>query len=135
MRKKEIEKKFEKLEGQIDSLKTVQKDHHDTIEFLLSIVKKYSDEPIFRTKLNDNWHRSYHIQEYILQYAYKNSIMEITTTKPILYAELYAYCDTHFILKSTGDEYFLINMAEKTISDIPVQLLFSKKMNLSALMR
>lgn len=130
MRKKEINEKFKKLDEQIKSLEKVQEDHYDSIQFLVSVAKKYSDEPIFRTKLSDDWSKGIFIKEHLLQYAYKNKIKEITTTKPILHAELFAYCDTHFILKSIGGEYFLVSMEEKTITDIPVQLLFSKEMNL-----
>ena len=109
-----------------------QEDYYDSIQFLLSIVKKYSDEPIFRVSLNDDWSTGACIRAQILQYIYKNKIREIAiTTKSILYAELFAYCDTHFILKNTSGEYFLVNMEEKTITDIPAQLLFSKEMNLT----
>ena len=128
MRNKEIKEKFEKLEERIESLETVQKDHYDTIQFLLSIMKRYIDEPVFRTKLSDNWYKGFLVKENLLQYAYKNKINEIATTKPILHAELFAYCDTHFILKSIGNEYFLVSMEEKTITDIPIQLFLSKEM-------
>ena len=131
MKKKEIEQKFKKLDEQIKSLQKGQEDLYDSIEFLLSVVKKYSDEPIFRTKLNNYWYQGFTIKEYMLQYAYKNQIKEITTTKSIFHAELFAYCDTHFILKNIDGEYFLVNMEEKTITDIPAQLLFSKEMNLT----
>ena len=131
MKKKEINEKFKKLDEQIKSLKKIQEDHYDSIEFLLSVVKTYSDEPIFRTKLNNLWYQGFTIKEYVLQYAYKNQIKEITTSKPIFHAELFAYCDTHFILKNIDGDCFLISMEEKTITDIPAQLLFSKEMNLT----
>lgn len=67
------------------------------------------------------------MNEKILQFVYCNSIREITTQKSILSAELFAYCDTHFILKNSSGKYFLVNMGEKTITDIPAQLLFSKE--------
>ena len=131
MKNKEINEKFETLEKQIKSLETVQKDHYDSIQFLLSVVRKYSDEPIFRIRLNDNWSRGFFVKEHILQYLYKNKIREITTSKSILYAELFAYCDTHFILKNTDGKCFLVSMEDKTITEIPIQLLFSKEMNLT----
>ena len=131
MRNKEIKEKFEKLEERIEGLEKVQEDHYDTIQFLLSIAKKYIDEPIFRTKLADDWHRRLPFKEYMLQYVYKNKISEITTMKSILHAELFAYCDTHFILKSVDGEYLLVSMEDKTITNIPAQLLFSKEMNLT----
>jgi hypothetical protein len=131
MRNKEIKEKFEKLNKRIESLETVQKDHYDSIQFLVDVVKKYSDEPIFRIRLNDNWYKGFFVKENVLQYIYANRIKEITTSKPILYAELFAYCDTHFILKNTSGEYFLVSMGGETITDIPIQLLFSKEMNLT----
>ena len=131
MKKKEINEKFKKLDERIESLETAQRDHYDSIQFLISAVEKYTDEPIFRTKLNSNWYQGFYVKEHMLQYVYKNKIKEITTAKDILHAELFAYCDTHFILKSIGGEYFLVNMEEKTVTDIPAQLLFSKEMNLT----
>lgn len=128
MRKKEIKEKFNKLDEKISSLEKAQEDHYDSIQFLLHAVQKYSDEPIFRVRLSDNWYQGLFVRNNVLQYAYKNKIKEITTTKPILYAELFAYCDTHFILKNTSGEYFLVSMGGETITDIPVQLLFSKEM-------
>jgi hypothetical protein len=44
---------------------------------------------------------------------------------------LFAYCDTHFILKNHDNECFLVDMGQGTIANIPVQLLFSKEMNLT----
>ena len=131
MKKKEINEKFKKLDEQIQSLEKVQEDHYDSIQFLLSVIEKHIDEPIFRVILNANWSKGYGIKEFILQYAYKNKIREITTTKSIFYAELFAYCDTHFILKNTSGEYFLVSMEGATITDIPAKLLFSKETNLT----
>ena len=133
MKKKEIKEKFEKLDEQIKSLETVQKDHYDSIQFLVNVVKTYTDEPIFctRFRLSDNWYKGFFVKENVLQYIYENRIKEITTSKPILYAELFAYCDTHFILKNTSGEYFLVSMGGETITEIPAQLLFSKEMNLT----
>ena len=128
MRNKEIKEKFNKLEERIESLEKVQEDHYDSIDFLLSVVKKYSDEPIFRTKLSNFWYQGFTMKEYTLQYAYKDQIKEIATSKPIFHAELFAYCDTHFILKNVSGEYFLVGMEEKTITDIPIQLFLSKEM-------
>lgn len=131
MRKKEINEKFKKLDERIESLETVQKDHYDSIQFLVNVMKKYTDEPIFRTRLSDNWYKGFFVKENVLQYIYENRIKEITTSKPILYAELFAYCDTHFILKNTSGEYFLVSMGGETVTEIPAQLLFSKEMNLN----
>ena len=131
MRKKEIKEKFNKLDKKISSLETVQKDHYDSIQFLVNVVKKYTDEPVFRTRLSDNWYKGFFVKENVLQYIYENRIKEITTSKPILYAELFAYCDTHFILKNTNGEYFLVSMGGETITEIPAQLLFSKEMSLT----
>ena len=130
MRKKEINEKFKKLEEQVKSLEKVQEHHYDYIQFLIHAVKKYSDEPVFRVRLSDNWYKGFFEKDNILQYVYENKIKEITTTKPILYAELFAYCDTHFILKNTSGEYFLVSMGGETITEIPIQLLLSKEMNL-----
>ena len=46
-------------------------------------------------------------------------------------ADLQAYCDAHFILKSIDGFYFLVDMRKGTIVNIPSQLLFSKEMNLT----
>ena len=70
-------------------------------------------------------------KEYVLQYTYKNKVKEIKTHANLQSVELFAYCDTHFILKNHDNRYFLVDMEEKTITDIPAQLLFSKEMNLT----
>ena len=131
MKKKKINEKFEKLDEQIRSLQKGQEDLYEMTQFILEAMKKYTDEPIFRIKCSDNWYKSFCVKDNILQYAYKNKIKEIATAKPILYAELFAYCDTHFILKNIDSEYFLVGMEEQTIIDIPTQLLFLKEMNLT----
>ena len=131
MKKKEINEKFEKLDEQIKNLQKGQEDFYEITQFILEAMKKYTDEPIFRITLSNAWYKSFCVKDNILQYVYKNKINEIATAKPILYAELFAYCDTHFILKNTSGKYFLVNMVEKTITDIPAQLLFSKEMNLT----
>ena len=131
MKKKEIEQKFKKLDEQIKSLQEGQEDLYEVTQFILAAMKKYTDEPIFRTKLSEDWYRSIFAKEYVLQYAYKNKVKEIKTHANLQSVELFAYCDTHFILKNHDNRYFLVDMEEKTITDIPAQLLFSKEMNLT----
>lgn len=132
MKKKEINEKFKKLDEQIKSLQEEQKDLYEVTQFILEAMKKDTDEPIFRIKLNEHWYRaSFLRKEYVLQYAYDNKVKEITTYADIQTVELFAYCNTHFILKNTHNKYFLVDMANKTITDIPAQLLFSKEMNLT----
>ena len=128
MRTKEINEKFKQLDQQIKNLEKAQEDHYDSIQFLIATVSKYTDKPIFRIieKEPSLWYGSC-MNEKILQFVYRNRIREITTLKPIFQTELFAYCDTHFILKNSSGEYFLVNMGEKTIADIPAQLLFSKE--------
>ena len=126
MRKKEIKEKFEKLDEQIKSLESGQKDLYEITQFILEAMKKYTDEPIYRVKL----YRSIFAEEYVLQYAYKNKIQEITTYENIRSVELFAYCDTHFILKNHDNKYFLVDMAKKVITNIPAQLLFSRGMSI-----
>ena len=52
-----------------------------------------------------------------------------TTDENLQQTELFAYCDTHFILKNSNNKYFLVNMEQKIITNIPAQLLLSKEMN------
>ena len=131
MKTKEINEKFKKLDEQIKSLQEGQADLYEVTQFILENMKKYTDEPIFRTKLNEYWYRTSNFcKEYVLQYAYGNKVKEITTYADIQTVELYAYCDTHFILKNTHNQYFLVDMAKKTMTDIPIQLLCSKEMSL-----
>ena len=132
MKTKEINEKFKKLDEQINSLQKGHEDLYEVTQFILETMKKYTDEPIFRTKLSENWYRTIGRKEYVLQYAYNNKIKEITTYADIQTVELFAYCDTHFILKNTyNNKYFLVDMANKTITDIPAQLLFSKEMTVT----
>lgn len=131
MKKKEINKKFEELEKQIKSLEKEQEELYEVTQFILAAMKKYTDEPIFRTKFSEDWYKGIFAKEYMLQYAYKNKVKEIKTYANLRSVELFAYCDTHFILKNHDDRYFLVDMEEKTITDIPTQLLFSKEMNLT----
>ena len=126
MRKKEIKEKFEKFEQDIKSLTKSQEDLYEITRFILDAMKKYTDEPIFRIMPTDNGYKSIFSKEYALQYAYENKVKEIRTYKNIYPAELFAYCNTPFILKNNNNKYFLIDMANKTITDIPAQLLFSK---------
>lgn len=130
MRKKEIKEKFEKLDEQIKSLEKGHEDLYEVTQFILEAIKKYTDEPIYRVRKSNAWYKGVFAKEYILQYTYENKIKEITTYEDIRSVELFAYCDTHFILKNHYNKYFLIDMADKTITNIPAQLLLSKEMNL-----
>ena len=131
MKKKEIKEKFEKLDEQIKSLKKGQEDLVEIAQFILAAIRKYTDEPVYRVTVNDAWYRSAFAKEYVLQYAYNNKVKEIETYADIRSTELFAYCDTHFILKNHNNKYFLVDMAKGVITDIPAQLLFSKGMNLT----
>ena len=131
MKKKEINKKFEKLDEQIKSLERGQEDLYEVTQFILAAMRKYTDEPIFRTFISTDWSFTMPHKNYVLQFAYRDRVKEIRTDRDIRAVELFAYCDTHFILKNHDDRYFLIDMEEKTITDIPAQLLFSKEMNLT----
>ena len=130
MKKKEIKEKFEKLDKQIKNLEKGHEDLYEVTQFILEAIRKYTDEPIYRIKLSDDWSRHIISKEYLLQYAYKNKIKEITTFEDIQSVELFAYCDTHFILKNHNNKYFLVDMANKTMTNIPAQLLFSKSTDL-----
>ena len=131
MNKKEIEKKFEKLDEQIKSLKREHEDLYEVTQFIFEAIKKYTDEPIYRIKFDYGWVIGKLNKEFILQYVYNNKIKEISTNEDIRSVELFAYCDTHFILKNYNNKYFLIDMAKSVITNIPAQLLFSKEMNLT----
>jgi hypothetical protein len=131
MRKKEIKEKFEKLDKQIKSLEKGQEDLYEVTQFILEAIGKYTDEPIYRTKFDCGWVIGISHKEFILQYVYKNKVKEITTNEDIHSVELFAYCDTHFILKNHKNRYFLVDMAEGVITKIPAELLFSKEMNLT----
>ena len=125
MKKKEIKEKFEKLSEQIKSLEKGQEDLCEVTEFILEAIKKYTDEPIYRVRKNSERYRT------ILQYVYKNKVKEIKTYEDIRSVELFAYCDTHFILKNHDNKCFLVDMEKGVITNIPTQLLFSKDMNLT----
>lgn len=131
MKKKEIKEKFERLDEQIKSLERGQNDLYEITQFILEAIRKYTDEPIYRTKLNYGWFIGSSNKDHILQYVYKNKIKEITTNENIQSVELFAYCDTHFILKNHNDKCFLVDMAKGVITNIPTQLLFSGKMKLT----
>lgn len=131
MRKKEIEKKFEKLNEQIKSLERGHEDLYEVTQFILEAINKYTDEPIYRTKFDYGWVMGVSCKEFILQYVYKNKVKEIKTNEDIHSVELFAYCDTHFILKNHKNKYFLVDMGQGSITNIPAQLLFSKEMNLT----
>lgn len=131
MKNKEIKEKFEKLGEQIKSLEKGQEDLYEVTQFILEAIKKYTDEPIYRTKFNYGWFIGNSNKEYILQYVYSNKIQEITTYEDIRSTELFAYCDTHFILKNHNNKCFLVDMEQGTITNIPAELLFSKEMNLT----
>ena len=132
MRKKEIKEKFEKLDKQIKSLEKEQENLYEITQFILEAIGKYTDEPIYRVKKSYNRYGCYGcIMGYLLQYVYENEVKEIETYENIYLAELFAYCDTHFILKNHDNECFLVDMAKGIITNIPTQLLFSKEMNLT----
>lgn len=131
MKTKEIKEKFEKMSEQITSLEKKQEDLFEVTQFILAAIRKYTDEPIYRVRLSSAWYKGIFAKEYILQYAYNNKVQEIETYADIQSAELFAYCDTHFILKNHNNECFLVDMAKKVITDIPTQLLFSKEMNMT----
>ena len=129
MKPKEIEQKFEELENQIMSLTKEHEELYEVTQFILNAMGKYTDEPIFRTLLSPDLggFTSPH-KNFVLQFAHNNRVKEIRTDKDIRGTKLFAYCDTHFILKRYDNKYFLVDMEEKTITDIPTQLLFSKEM-------
>jgi hypothetical protein len=131
MRKKEIKEKFEKLDEQIKSLERGQNDLYEVTRFILEAIKKYTDEPIYRVIASSAWYKGVFAKEWVLQYAYDNKVKEIETYSDIRSTELFAYCDTHFILKNHNNKCFLVDMAKGVITDIPTQLLFSKEMNLT----
>lgn len=131
MKKKENKEKFEKLDEQIKNLEKGHEDLYEGTQFILEAIKRYTDEPIYRTKFNYSWVIGNSNKESILQYVYKNKIKEITTNENIQSVELFAYCDTHFILKNHNNKYFLVDMAKGVITNVPAQLLFSKEMNLT----
>jgi hypothetical protein len=125
MKKKEIKEKFEKLDEQIKSLEKEQEDLYEVTQFILEAIGKNIDEPIYRVTI------SYDLRNFVLQYAYKNKVKEIATCENIRSVELFAYCDTHFILKNHDNKCFLVDMAKGVITNIPIQLLFSKGMSVT----
>lgn len=131
MRNKEIKEKFEKLGEQIKSLEKGQEDLYEVTQFILEAIRKYTDEPIYRTKFNYGWVIGNSNKDYIFQYVYKNKVKEIITNENIRSVELFAYCDTHFILKNHNNKCFLVDMEQGTITNIPAELLFAKEMNLT----
>lgn len=131
MKKKEIKEKFEKLDEQIKSLEKEQEDLYEIAQFILEAINKYTDEPIYRVRRSKDWYRGVCVKELVLQYVYNNKVKEIETYADIQSAELFAYCDTHFILKNQDNKCFLVDMAKGVITNIPAQLLFSKEMNLT----
>ena len=132
MRKKEIKEKFEKLDKRIESLEKGHEDLYEATQFILEAIKKYTDKPIYRVREKSDRYGPYgYFMEYALQYAYKNKVKEITTYENIQSTELFAYCDTHFVLKNHDNKCFLVDMAKGVITNIPTQLLFSKEMNLT----
>ena len=84
-----IKEQFEKLDEQIKSLEKGQEDLFEVTQFILEAIKKYTDEPIYRTKFNNGWDgRRISAKEFILQYVYKNKAQEITTYENIRSVEL-----------------------------------------------
>ena len=131
MKKKEINEKFKKLDEQIKSLEKGQEDLYEICQLTLATIKKYTDEPIFHTKHSPFWEPVFPAKDYVLQFVYRNRVKEIRTDKDIRMVELFAYCDSHFILKNHCDRYFLVDMEEKTLTEVPAQLLLSKEMKLN----
>jgi hypothetical protein len=131
MRNKEMKEKFEKLNEQIKSLEKGQEDLYEVTQFILEAIGKYTDEPIYRVRRSNDWYKGVFAKEWILQYVYNNKIQEITTYEDIRSTELFAYCDTHFILKNHNNKYFLVDIEKKVITNIPAQLLFSKELSLT----
>ena len=132
MKKKEIKEKFEKLNEQIKSLEKGQNDLYEITQFILETIGKYTDEPIYRVKQSYKPHGCYGCTTvYVLQYVYNNKVKEIETCTDIQSVELFAYCDTHFILKNQDNKCFLVEMAKGVITNIPTQLLFSKEISLT----
>ena len=116
------------MDEQIKSLEKGQEDLYEVTQFILKAIKT-TDEPIYRVKTDYALHKNIYVKEFILQYAYDNKVREITTDENLQQTELFAYCDTHFILKNSNNKYFLVNMEQKIITNIPAQLLLSKEMN------
>lgn len=132
MRKKEIKEKFEKLDKQIKNLEKEQKDLYEVTQLILETIGRKADEPIYRVRSSYDPYGCYgFVTVYVLQYVYKNKVKEIITHENIRSVELFAYCDTHFILKNHDNECFLVDMEKGVITNIPTQLLFSKEMNLT----
>ena len=132
MKTKQIEQKFTELDKEVSNLWKALDSAKEVNLFLADAISKLTDKPIFQIT------RSFHILRYgspcqidHIQYYFENKIKTIDTHRKILGAQLQAYCDTHFILKSIDGFYFLVNMSEATITNIPAQLLFSKEMNLT----
>lgn len=134
MRNKEIKEKFEILDQQIKSLEKGREDLYEITQFILEAIGKYTDEPIYRVRKSYHPYDCYYygcVTSYMLQYAYNNKVKEIETLENIQSAELFAYCDTHFILKNHDNKCFLIDMKNGVITNIPAQLLFSKEMSMT----
>ena len=129
MKKKEIEQKFTELDKKVSNLWKALEETKEVNLFLANAISKLTDKPIFQIT------RSFSINHGMLQdhiqYYWNNKIKTIDTNETILGAELQAYCDAHFILKSIDGFYFLVDMCKGTIVNIPSQLLFSKEMNLT----
>ena len=131
MKKKEIKEKFEILDQQIKSLVKRYEDLYEVTQFILEAIGKNSDEPIYRVRKNDDWYSNLYVKKYTLRYVYGNEVKEIETYEDIQSTELCAYCDTHFILKNHNNKYFLVNMKEGIITNIPARLLFSKEKSMT----
>jgi hypothetical protein len=133
MRKKEIKEKFEILNEQIKSLAKRHEDLYKVTQFILKAIGKYTDEPIYRVIEIYHPYDCYNhgcVTEYVLQYAYNTKVKEIKTLENIQSTELFAYCDTHFILKNHNNKYFLVDMKNGVITNVPTQFLCSEEMNL-----
>ena len=130
MKKQQIEQKFTELDKEISSLWKALEETKEVNLFLANVISKLTDKPIFQITCSYNA-LNYRAPQYHIQYYWNNKIKTIDTNEQILGAELKAYCDAHFILKSINGFYFLVDMCKGTIVDIPSQLFLSKEMNLT----
>lgn len=130
MKTKQIEQKFTDLDKEVSNLWKALDRAKEVNLFLADAISKLTDKPIFQITRSFNVCSLSGRQDHI-QYYWNNKIQTIDTNEKILGAELKAYCDAHFILKSIDGFYFLVDMCKGTIVNIPSQLLFSKEMNLT----
>ena len=130
MKTQQIEKKFTELDKEISNLWKALEETKGVNLFLANAISKLTDKPIFQITRSFSVTNYGMLQDHI-QYYWNNKIKTIDTNEQILGAELKAYCDAHFILKSIDGFYFLVDMRKGTIVNIPSQLFLSKEMNLT----